>query len=209
MIFQFSENIKAIRWGIFYYPKTYYNGQFNPLNEGTRVKKLMGLWHLVFDPKNYCGKYVHRTCIKSGGCHTWIIWWFNGYHWNEKTYTAGSYHSPTLIIENGDILGCYSDAEIGEEIKMMISTGSNLTDKLLVFSSPSTSNFEHTCCPSPEIILKADLQNYPNDADMTNLLSLDSIIPHHAKESKLKRWNEKVRKLKDTEVNIMLYKVRD
>ena len=56
-------------------------GQLNCLHEGTGVKKLMGLWHLVFDPKKHCRMYVHGTYIKPAIYCTWVVWWDDGYNW--------------------------------------------------------------------------------------------------------------------------------
>ena len=57
--------------------------------------------------------------------------------------------------------------------------------------------------PSPEILLKGDVPNFPNDADATALVSLKNLIPHCTQ--KLKRWNDNVTKLYDSEVDIIYY----
>ena len=62
----------------------------------------------------------------------------------------------------------------------MTPTGSNLTVNLLVFDSPGISNYEHTCHLSTETILRADLENCSNDADVTILSRLDNIIPRYS-----------------------------
>ena len=81
---------------------------------------------------------------------------------------------------------------------------SKLTGDLLTFNSSDVSEAsQHTCHPSPDTLLKADNENTPNDADVTELSNLDKIIPHCNEQSELKRWKDKVRKLHGTEIKIM------
>ena len=240
------------------------NGRSNRLNEGTRVKKMMGSWHPVFDPKKHRGKYLHGTCVRTTGYRSWVIWWDDGFNWNESKYTADTYNSSSLIIEEDDVHGPYSNAtetdrvqEDSEESenesyflpedsgttkiassskphvrfvhyvtptkdspakllkldKNKIETysklpqsnaGMKLTGDLLTFDSSDVSDTsQHTCHPSPDTLLKSDLENTPNDADTTELSDLNKIIPHDTEQSELKRWKDKVRKLHGTEVSII------
>ena len=94
------------------------NGRLNRLNEGTRVKKMMGSWHPVFDPKKHCGKYLHGTCVKTTGYRSWVVWWDDGYNWNENKYTADTYNSSSLIIEDDDVHGPYSNVDDKENDKV-------------------------------------------------------------------------------------------
>ena len=72
---------------------------------------MMGSWHPVFNLKKYCGKNLHRACVKTTGYCSWVVWWGDGYNWNEKEYTADKYNSSSLIIEEDDVHGPYSNVD--------------------------------------------------------------------------------------------------
>ena len=59
---------------------------------------------------------------------------------------------------------------------------------------------------SPRNFKKFNLDNCPNDADVTKLSDLDKIIPHCNETSELKRWVDKARKLHGTEIKIVFDK---
>ena len=86
-------------------------------------------------------------------------------------------------------------------------SGTALTGNLLTYDSTNLSDSsEHTCHPSPETLQKSNLDNCPNDADVTKLSDLDKIIPHCNETSELKCWKDKVRKLLGTEIKIVFNK---
>ena len=49
--------------------------------------------------------------METTGYRSWVIWWDDGYNWNENEYTADTYNSLSLIIEDDDVHGPYSNVD--------------------------------------------------------------------------------------------------
>ena len=173
------------------------NGRLNRLHEGTRVKKMMGSWHPIFDPKKHRGKYLHGTCVKTTGYRSWIVWWDDGYNWNENEYTADTYNSSSLIVEEDDVHGPYSNADDKDNDKLededIVSESddedivpTNTSTKIASSTKPHA-RFVHYVTPtkdSPAKLFKLDTNKIetfsklpPSDSGTTltgNLLTFDS-----------------------------------
>ena len=108
------------------------NGRLNHLQEGTRVKKMMGSSHPVFDLKKHCGKYLHGICVKTTGYHSWIVWWDNGYNCNENECTVDTYNSSSLIIGDDDVHGPYSNVDDKENVSVDEDSDESEDDGILL-----------------------------------------------------------------------------
>ena len=94
-------------------------GRDNRLHVGCRVKKVMGHWHPKYNKFLHANKYIHGTVTLSAARKKWIVWWDDGYNYNQ-TESVHAIHSSGLSIvhEDDDVDGVFSTV-----------TGKNKDDK--------------------------------------------------------------------------------
>ena len=66
-------------------------------------------------------KYLHESMTVACGYHNWVVWWDDGYNWNQL-YTGDGYHSIGLKICDREHVQGFSYILIKERVKYITDT---------------------------------------------------------------------------------------